>query len=246
MELIPLTNVRRAVVTNYDAPEQIGHENDQTTTFDTPFGRWFYSIVLMAIVTPSICNLLIVIAMMAASYYYSAMLLVNGAIVLPSFWDRTMWAIGCASIVCGSYAFLDGIAARIEESVLSWTFGKNRIRDADIIDAWQEVWHLMSTMSVYVIISNVVWYLHSTSRLIMKMLLYMSLAFYVSALLWSQVGVPYSLLPSHDSPIVGQLVAATERVFGPLTFPLANAWTRYTTPTASQQTYPIRTPFDEM
>lgn len=260
MQLVPLSKMRRASMAN-DEMEEI-----PTVKPDAPvYSHWLSSLFMLLVVSPSLCNLLVVTALMAATYYYTAMFQISGLAVYPSFWDRTMWAIGCAALVYASYTIMDGICSLVERRALLQTFGSKLTsgNPSDmglepawtITDFWTFIWRaLIDNLTPYVLIANIAWFIHSTSRLIMKMLFYMSLAFYVTALLWSQMGVPYSVLPSRDSPVVGFFILAAEKLLGPVAMPISTAWTQsaYVMPTApvtpntaQQQYYANQARFEE-
>lgn len=263
LQVMPISNLRRRqALINRDVPTT-PPEPDTYTDMDKKLGFvpggfsvWLSSLFMLFVVTPSVCNLLVITVLMTGSYYYAAMFQASGLAIPATFWDRTMWAIGCAAVVYSTYYILDGLAQLMENRVNLW-FGPNQLSrieqeldamkpNTSNVDFWTAAWRIFyRNLDPYVLVYNMAWFIHTTSRAIMKLLCYMSLAFYVTAMLWSQMGVPYSILPNNNSPIVGLFISGLERALGPVAVPLTNLWSQpaYVMPTMPAQTYATAQPY---
>lgn len=245
MQLVPLSTFNRRVVSRAvnrnDDLETMPIIVPETAPVYTGSGaQWFSSLLMLLLVTPSLLNILCMVAWVAASYYYGAAMNVGSLSTMPTFWDRTYWAVMCGLPVYASYYILDGIASLVERRALVQAFGArmDSTQDEDrlmfdptssVSDFWTGMWRrFVANLTPYVLFANFVWYLHLFARCMMKFLCYASVAFYVTVMLWSQYGVPFSVLPSANSPVVGAWIGAAERVLGPIVMPVTSAWTQST------------------
>ena len=225
LQLVPLENLaRRRVV----VPEErmsvttpVSFVNEPSTVAAT--WQWLLSLFAMVFITPALVNTFVFAVLYVGWYYYSyvfEMVYTNPL----TFADRTAFAGVSLAAVYSAYVFLDNMLIVYVERFSTAVYASFPATEEQQYSQWNILntsWNdlkyriyswVVRSLTPSVVVGRFAWFMHTAFRMLGKGVFYAAIVFYVTALLWSLAGVPYTALVSRNSPVYGYAVSGMQQL----------------------------------